>query len=209
MQVELIKMDPAAARAKLSAYRKAIARRYHSKASAIATAEYAQIAEAYRHAAKGLPLIELTKAMAMGGWDAFGRPRFAIGRADRKLVECDTGGGSLRFWARGQSIYRGQQFGVFRFPIAALPPRTAKDPKSPATWNGSNTISAITPIVPPDVLPRPDCDLSKRVILWEANWREAPGDPLLLLPIGGDLYAVEAAWDLTDLERAVIAGRRS
>jgi hypothetical protein len=31
----------------------------------------------------------------------------------------------------------------------------------------------------------------------------------LLLPIGGELYAVEAMWDLTPLERAVIAGRAS
>lgn len=206
MNVELIKIDPEQARAKLSAYRKAIARRHHSAAAERASGEYQQIANAYRVAAKGLPLIELSKAMAMGGWDDLGRPRFAVGRANQPRVECDCGNGNLRFWGPNQRFWT-TAFGTFRFRLNALPARTAKDPKSPATWNGSNTIRAITPIVPPDVLPRPDLDLSKRVILWEADWQAAPADPLLLLPIGGDLYAVEAAWDLSPLERAVITAR--
>lgn len=32
-------------------------------------------------------------------------------------------------------------------------------------------------------------------------------DPALLKHIGGDLYAVLATWDLTELERSVLGGR--
>lgn len=39
--------------------------------------------------------------------------------------------------------------------------------------------------------------------------KEAPVDPALLKHIGGDLYAVVATWDLTDLERAVLDGHRA
>jgi hypothetical protein len=34
-----------------------------------------------------------------------------------------------------------------------------------------------------------------------------PEDPALLKHIGGDLYAVLAVWNLTELERAVLSGR--
>jgi hypothetical protein len=201
MNVELIKMDKDVAKAKLVAYRKAIAARLHSKAATAATKEYEAIENAYRVAAKGLPLIELSKAMAMGGWDEQGRPRFAVGRANGKRVMCDVNESELRFWSPGATAWT-RNFGRREFRLSGMPAR-------PTPNVGYRTLTAITPLVPPDVLPRPDTDLSKRVILWEADWKAAPVDPLLLLPIGGDLYAVEAAWDLTPLERAVISGRAS
>jgi hypothetical protein len=34
-------------------------------------------------------------------------------------------------------------------------------------------------------------------------------DPYLLRHVGGALYAVLAAWDLTDLERAIMSARRA
>lgn len=197
MNVELIKIDPTVARAKLVEYRKAIARKHHSKAAATAAVEYEKIAAGYEAAAKGLPLIELSKAMAMGGWDELGRPKFAVHRADRRRVRCNAyRDGSLRF----DDPSRSSALDTWRFE-RVMPPRPAVEPVYGA-W-------AIVPLVPPDVLPRANLDLSKRVILWEADWQAAPVDPMLLLPIGGDLYAVEATWDLTPLERAVIEGRRS
>lgn len=36
-----------------------------------------------------------------------------------------------------------------------------------------------------------------------------PGDPALLKHMGGDLYAILAVWDLSPLERAVLAGKRA
>ena len=34
-----------------------------------------------------------------------------------------------------------------------------------------------------------------------------PGDPALLRHVGGDVYAVEAVWELTELEKLVLSGR--
>ena len=67
-------------------------------------------------------------------------------------------------------------------------------------WN----LRAIVPLVPPEVLPRANCDLSKRVILWEADWTAIPRDPYLLKRIGKDAWLVVAAWDLTDVEMSVL-----
>jgi hypothetical protein len=50
-------------------------------------------------------------------------------------------------------------------------------------------------------------------VLWEVEewtWRTTPrppGDPALLRHVGGDIYAVEAIWDLTPLEQLVLSGR--
>jgi hypothetical protein len=44
--------------------------------------------------------------------------------------------------------------------------------------------------------------------LWEAEWRRvAPRDPYLLRHVGGDIWVVLAAWDLTEVERAAMATR--
>jgi hypothetical protein len=201
MNVDLIKIDPDAAKAKLRAYRKAIAERHHSETARAATAEYEQIEQAYRAAARGLALIELSKAMATGGWDEQGRPRFAVWRADQKQVCCRfESSHGVHFYGAGTRSYYSRRT---HFRFRSMPPRPEK-----SSWNGWRELTAIVPMVPPDVLPRPDIDLSRRVILWEADWQDAPVDPLLLLPLGGNLYAVEAAWDLSPLERAVISGRR-
>jgi hypothetical protein len=200
MNVELIKIAPEVAKAKLASYRKAIAAREHSKAATRVVAEYRSIEAGYAAAARGLPLIELSKAMALGGWDEHGRPRFAVARADKNRIRCTWLSGELTFFDPVVGRYNRQ--GIMRhvFRGAQLPARTGANLQQ--WWEGN----AIVPMVPPDVLPRPDLDLSRRVILWEADWTTAPVDPLLLLPLGGDLYAVEACWDLTPLERAVISG---
>src|SRR5207253_8584714 len=62
---------------------------------------------------------------------------------------------------------------------------------------------AMVPIIPPHL--RPADALSNYYILSEAHWSpEPPRDPFLLKRIDGFLFAVLAAWDLTEIERAVL-----
>lgn len=69
---------------------------------------------------------------------------------------------------------------------------------------------ALVPHVPADVRPRTG-QLRDWFVLWEVEeWFDraqsmtAPTDPLLLEHIDGELYAVLAEWDLTDVERAIM-----
>lgn len=198
MNIETITMPRAEATRKLEAYRRALARK--------ANAEYEAAALGYEALAKGTPLLSLASAIARGGWDEKGRPRLAVARADQRRAFGKTNGEQLLFWSapkasrwnspdvRSTTLMRS-------FLLASMPARPAT---SDRWWSGQ----AIVPLIPPDVLPRVNADLSARYVLWEADWHEAPRDPMLLLPIGGDLYAVEAVWDLTELERAVIGRTR-
>lgn len=69
--------------------------------------------------------------------------------------------------------------------------------------------STMVPPIPPRFRPRWP-RLSQFHVLWEVEkWTQvAPKDPALLKWIGGDLWSVHAAWDLTELERAVLSGGR-
>jgi hypothetical protein len=67
----------------------------------------------------------------------------------------------------------------------------------------------MVPHIPPGL--RPAHHLRNYHILWEAEWHPvappAPRDPALLRRIAGDVFAVVAVWELTELERAVLGAR--
>lgn len=54
-------------------------------------------------------------------------------------------------------------------------------------------------------------DHPKGLVLWEAEWTvsyqplPALGDPAIIVPVYGDLYAVAYTWDLTPVEREALA----
>ena len=86
----------------------------------------------------------------------------------------------------------------------ALPPGTLPPPEGALTTYGD--ARAMVPPVPP--VHRPVSSLGNYHVLFEAIWEQvAPKDPALLKHIGGDLYVVCATWDLTEIERTVLAGR--
>jgi len=181
---------------------------YEAQLAEERTAEDDAIRAGYRAAARGNPVIELSTAVAAGGWFRSGLPRIAVVRAD--ATECwvnvrrpqwdgaetelvFTDNGSTRGWA---------MVGRHRVAVSVPTPEVVTN----RAWRGRT----IVPSIPPNHRPR-RTRLHRFHILWEVErWAQvAPRDPALLRHIRGDLWAVMATWDLTDLERAVLSARRS
>lgn len=167
-----------------------------------------ELMRGYKALSEGKQLIRLTETITAGGVDEMGRPRLAIARADETEIGFSRErNGAVTFapdharqWGRSEAADR-----AFAMPAGTLPP-LADDAKFDYGYDSYATI----PIIPPRL--RPPHGLSGFQLLWEAIWHarrqtRAPRDPALLKHIGGDLYAVLAVWDLTDLERAVLEMR--
>jgi hypothetical protein len=215
MDLQTIEMPQAEARQKFVEYRKAVRRRH--------VEEDAEIMRGYRRLAAGQQLIQLGPTLRAGGvttrnggtqWNRSNRyvlPRLAIARADEEFVFANgirQDGGMTFFWNEGMN-----------------PHATAKNIRLPdGTWDLSEIeeVSGITtsawrdawvamvPLVPPAL--RPERGVAGYHVLWEADWRmrtrpRPPHDPALRKHVGGDLYAVVAIWELTELERAVLTRR--
>ena len=198
MNVQTISEPQDSAKAKLKAYRAQLHRR--------ADDEYRAIAQGYAALAKGLPLLDLQAVMRDVECDEKGRPKLAIARADRRQVEFSPIGWSAetdrgRFDARRNNG----------------PSQTLVRPVEFSTRTARRRGYALVPLVPADAIERAGGRVGLRFhyVLWEvAEWADRPlvaqpdRDPYLLRHVGGDLYAVVAEWELTELERAVMAGRR-
>lgn len=180
------------ARKEYIAYRRALQRDPRGKEAK----DYAALMRGYRAIAKGQQVIDLHRVMTVAGLqDDTQFPKLAIGRADWAWCHCSViYDGGARFMGRDHGWRR--QAGEVRVPQDTFP--------RPKAFR--NTKKAMTPIIPPSL--RPVGDLSNFYILWDAVWQPAPPvDPLLLKHLGGALYAILAAWDLTPLEQAVMRGR--
>lgn len=166
------------------------------------TAEDEAIAMGYRAAARGLPVIRLSKTIQAGGFHDNGLPKIAVIRANAVRCWARWDGDDVIFadgdlsWQANRGALVNQH--TVRVTVASPPP-----PRGRYWARGS----AIVPLIPPRHRPKLS-RLRSRHILWEAEWtREPPVDPALLRHIRGDLWAVLAEWDLTDLERYVLSQR--
>jgi hypothetical protein len=73
-------------------------------------------------------------------------------------------------------------------------------------WDHEKVLKTIVPKIPASL--RPKGDLNKYYILWEVEkWQAVPKDPYLLKRLTKNMFVILAGWDLTELERSVIAGR--
>jgi hypothetical protein len=167
-----------------------------------------ELMRGYKALKDGKQLIRLSETITAGGVDEMGRPRLTIARADEAFSRFERGrrDGQVTFTT-------GPRWGN-RFVSAAdrrfvLPPGTLPTVGEGDPFDDGSRWMADMPIIPPRLRPRHD--LKGYHVLWEPVWRlnrtRAPGDPALLKRIGGDLFAVLAMWDLTDLERAVLEMR--
>lgn len=214
MDVTTIQMDPAEAQEKLDHYKDVLQNR-HSQAI---EREYEAIVKGYEALAKGTPLINARESIRNAGWRPDGRPVLAICRADQRQCVWSPERTARRYdterhqyygnWAPMTWDFRGvkerwdrQRSDSLHFRVEDVKAEPPVEPKRG---------SAMVPMVPAGVIPAGGLDFKKHWVLWEVEkWDSAPPvDPMLLKPIGGDLYAVIAQWDLTEIERAIIAGTR-
>lgn len=154
-----------------------------------------EIERTYRLIAAGKVVIQALESIKAAGVGADGYPKLALSRADQPVCRVEMWpSGSARMspdqWPRSSTTKN------FSFPEGSFP-----------RFSGhKNDGVATLPLIPVHLRPRTALD--NYHILWEAEWRRVPPrDPYLLRRIGGDMWLVLAAWDLTDVERAAMATR--
>lgn len=161
-----------------------------------------EIIMAYQKLAQGKLIIKALDSIVKAGVNENGFPKLAICRADKtacRLAMRNDGGVTMTddesWWRRSNASSNRW----FDFPSGSFPP-------APPRFN-RNAAMAQAPHIPLHL--RPKRGLQNYHILWEAEWeRVVPRDPFLLRRIGRtDLWVVMAMWDLTEIERAVLAPR--
>lgn len=168
--------------------------------------DYAIAARSYRAIANGRTVIDLVAVMKATGLQPDTHyPRLAICPADAEWCWVSMRPeGSACFYAVEP---RSRHWRVAQDLRVDLPNDTYQHyawSDRPSRW--SNEAKALVPMIPPGLKPAGNLRLFH--ILWDAVWQpEPPKDPLLLKHLGGPMYAVLAAWDLTPIERAVMRGR--
>lgn len=207
MNVPLVVMDPAEAREKAAEYSKVLRRGYD--------AEYASVEAGLHALARGEKVFSLTQAIVNAPRDDQGRPRLAIGRSDRR--EC-------RFqwpaWTRTSTFRTAHRNApTFGDTLELAVQMDDQNRRTDGHGYGVNVEGhALVPLVPPGGLRLIGgrSELRYHFTLWEVEaWADrsrfaAPDrDPYLCRHLGGDLYGVVFEWDLTEIERLVMYGRRA
>lgn len=181
MQAIHLKVEPEKAKELLRQYR---------EHRAAATPDDEAIMRAYREIARGRMIVQAYESIRRAGFNDQGLPRLAIVRACFTDCWYSSGNNQVRF--------SGDRWGQYKYQ------REAFDWTLPNFAVGKSA-RAIVPSIPLHL--RPKHNLRNYHILWESEWKEVPRDPYLLRRLAGDLWLVVAAWDLTDVERAVLATR--
>lgn len=202
MQLDTITMTRDEAATQLAEYRDALKEHEDREYEAVARG----LRWLKRDGVEGL--IDLRAAITAGGVDDHLRPRLAACQADAEWCYMRrTTRGDVEFADRPwRDIPHNARRGIVRFSEGTLPATQPPRNLGWDRWRRMQSGKAMVPMVPARL--RPKLHLRNFHVLWEAEWRpEPPVDPALLKHIGGDLYALLGTWDLTPLERAVLAGR--
>lgn len=166
----------------------------------------------YYQLSQGRQVIDAYSAIIDAGlWDS-GFPKLAICRADGRFchVHRRENGGMVFLHDQIPTRSYGWRDKVI------LPQGSFKwnTPLVGHNWSWSPHESRSRRTIVPHIPTKfyPDSKLSNFYIMWETDehgWEpvpEPPGDPLLLKRITRNLFVILAAWDLTDIEKAVIKG---
>jgi len=154
----------------------------------------AEIAAIYKRLAQGKTVIRALESIRVAGINERGWPRLAIARADETRIQCNMNTGNTQAWEFTPGYPMRSKSRVL---IVGDVPRR----------EGWLRLQSDVPLIPVHI--RPKRGLQNYHILFEADWREYPIDPFLLRRFGGDAWLVVAAWELTSIERAVMANRVS
>lgn len=151
----------------------------------------AEIAQVYKQLARGRTVIRALESIRVAGLDADGMPKLAICPAHMTTCWWRPSANACTFGA--ECPRANETRSVVRMDWPGL-----HSPK----WRSQATV----PLIPVHL--RPKRGIENYHILWEAEWtKRYPVDPYLLRRCGGDAWLVVAAWDLTDVERAVMSAR--
>jgi hypothetical protein len=184
MKVERLKMDPEKARE--------LWRKYQAHVAGQTKADQ-EIAAVYKRLAQRRTVIRALESIRAAGVDERGYPRLAIARADETRISVRVGQNTTEWeFTPGYPIRAASRV----VTVSGVP--AAKE---------SRRITSAVPLVPVHV--RPKRGLQNYHVLFEADWIAYPIDPYLLRRFGSDAWLVVAAWDLSPVERAVMANRVS
>ncbi len=196
MQIPTIEMPTELAQKKLDEYRD------HRMAD---LAEDEQIMKrSFSALAKGKKLFNLYEVMRRAGTNHLAHPRLGIARADWEYVYF-TG------WEEGNGVFHGvTSYREEKNPIEC---RGKVFPEEVDRWGwnghwgqqGEELLRSPVPAIPQQL--KPPHALLNYHILFEPVWEALPGkDPILCKRISPNMFIILAAWDLTDLELAVMEG---
>jgi hypothetical protein len=173
---------------------------------------YTDLKKMYWQIMHGKVLCDITEVIKAGGVHENFHPKLAVARADAKKVLCRYDRtGNCRFRTDASNRWRDQGFAsdvnVFLPEIPREKLRTINPFSQQPVHDSRFDLEAPVPLIPPQH--RPDKLTDEHYILWEVDeWRMVPPtDPYLLRRITKNIFAVEAQWDLTPLEKAAMAGR--
>ena len=208
MQVETFSEVKAVANAKWRQYREG------EKATKGKEPIYTDLKKMYWQIMRGKVLCDITEVIKAGGVHENFHPKLAVARADTKVVRCRYDQrGNCRF--RTETSNRWREDG-FASDVNVILPEIPKEhlrywntwPTQPRwDFRSQFDLEAPVPLIPPAHRPAQLTD--EYYILWEVEvWKMVPPtDPYLLRRITKNIFAVEAQWDLTPLEKAAMAGR--
>ena len=161
-------------------------------------------------AKQGKALIDVYECMKKAGLNSKNEPRLAIARADINEVRFekqDTGSGQF---CMEHGTYRSGWNTDVHLPqkIFKINWERNLNPDGTPNWQIKNKeFRAKVPLIPADLLP--DGSLQNYYILWEVkSWEVLPEqkDPFLLKRISENMFVILGAWEITELERAIIGG---
>lgn len=188
MNTAVISVPRSVAIERLAEYKRSLAARR--------SADDADVARAFREVLRGHTLINLPDTIDRAGVDSNGRPRVAIAQADWEEVFVSQRNGLFLFHP-SRWLYSSQQ------ALAGRQVTPARIRVRGSLAEGSRGVAtARVPEIPAHLKPT---DPRKYHVLWEANWTTAPDpDPMLIRWIGGEVWVVTSAWELTPLEVAIL-----